>query len=95
MRVNSKFDPTPISCSAPLCGSLATIIHDEKPYCGRHALEVLEAEQPIPVAKTSVPEPEMATEEPKASRSNKSEHEAGPGEPQAFIQIGDQKEKAG
>ena len=88
------FDPVPISCSAPLCGSLATIIHGEKPYCGRHALAALEAEQPTSVAKSSVPEPETATDEPKESRSHKTDHEAGPGEPQPFIQIGDQKEKA-
>ena len=95
VRVNSRFDPTPLSCSAPHCGSLATIIHDDKPYCGKHALDALEAKESRPAARPSVADPEAATDEPKECGSDKSKLKAGPGEPQSFVQIGDQKEKAG
>lgn len=90
--VNSKFDPTPMCCSAPNCGSLATIIHDDKPCCGKHALEAFAARAYRPAVLASVAEPEPATDEPKECWGEKSKLEAHPGEPQSFVQIGDQQE---
>lgn len=42
-RYAKPVDASPVACSALGCSSLATIIHDQKPYCGKHALEFLEA----------------------------------------------------
>lgn len=33
----------PIVCCAPDCAKPATILHKLKPYCGKHALELLES----------------------------------------------------
>lgn len=33
----------PPSCAAENCSALATLFHHGKPYCGKHALELLEA----------------------------------------------------
>ena len=33
----------PAPCSVPRCGGAATILHRSKPYCGKHALELIEA----------------------------------------------------
>ena len=47
VRYSSKLeDPQPVVCSIPGCGSDSTILHELKPYCGKHALAALEvAEQ--------------------------------------------------
>lgn len=44
VRYSSKLeDPQPVVCSVPGCGSDSTILHELKPYCGKHALAALEA----------------------------------------------------
>jgi hypothetical protein len=39
----SRLDPETPACSATGCASPATIIHRSMPYCGKHALELLES----------------------------------------------------
>lgn len=43
LRRDSKLDKPPVDCSVEQCGEQATIMHRSKPYCGKHALELLEA----------------------------------------------------
>jgi hypothetical protein len=38
-----KAPSAPPICEAESCSALATLYHHEKPYCGKHALELLEA----------------------------------------------------
>jgi len=33
----------PAPCAIAGCGAAATILHRSKPYCGKHALELIEA----------------------------------------------------
>ena len=43
LKRESKLDTRPIGCSAERCLLPATIFHRSKPYCGKHALALLDA----------------------------------------------------
>ena len=70
-KARPKFrpDPEPNICSVESCDQKATIVHAEKLYCGRHALERLEADELLEAAARL--EEEAQTES--TTRSSRSE----------------------
>ena len=40
-------NPAARECSVRLCGRTATLLHQRKPYCGKHALDLAEAGEPF------------------------------------------------
>ena len=78
---------SPPRCSDRNCLAPATIIHDDKPYCGKHAL----ARAKWPSSAKSKP----TVKGPTGQWNKKRELEADPVEPRAFSKVGDDEEAAG
>jgi hypothetical protein len=87
--------PAAILCCAHACSQLASLIHSGKPYCGRHALDLLEAgEQPDTPASfrrsALDPRADVTGQPPEEQGNEKSQFDSKATQMLAFAKIGNE-----